>query len=120
MIFKLKKIYYHLTAYIPRRLPSSEAEFMKLKDILINYYDVLDEPQTYHMLAGQITSVPATKIRKPYGELANAIKRLKINSLAQCYRIYAQKEMEAKMASLAEEQQKDLNVNIPQVQGTTT
>lgn len=99
-----KKLYYHLTAYIPRKLPTNETEFMVFKEIMLKYYGVKDEPQTYHIIASQIQCTPGHKLRKPYGHIANQVKRVKINAIAQCYRIAAQKEMEAQVAILMKKQ----------------
>lgn len=100
----LKKIYYHLTAYVPRKLPATEAEFLAFKDIMLKYYGLKDEPDTYAMMTGQIQSTPGHKIRKSYGHIANSVKRLGINGLAKCYRVAAQQEAEARAMKALEAQ----------------
>ncbi len=96
----IKKAYYHLTAYLPRKLPSSEAEFLAFRDVLLNYYSLKDEPQTYVVIAGQIQSTPGHKLRKSYGTIANHVKRVKINAIAQCYKVAANQQMEYKLSEL--------------------
>lgn len=92
-MMKLTTLFYHLTAYLPRRLPRTEAEFLKFKDILLTHYGVEDAPQSYATIAGQIQSTPGHKLRKSYGDIANQCKRLKINALAQCYRVAANQQL---------------------------
>jgi hypothetical protein len=99
----LIKLWYHLTAYVPRKLPTTEAEFLAFRDILLKYYDIKDEPQSYAVLAGQIQGTPGHKIRKPIGHIANHIKRVKINALAQCYRIAANQQLEHNLAEKMKE-----------------
>lgn len=94
---KLTKLYYHLTAYVPRKLPTTEAELLAMVEILKSAYGVKDEPQTYAMLAGCITSTPNHSIRRSYGYIVNSIHRLRINALAQSYRIAAIEELKYKV-----------------------
>lgn len=86
-LMTLIKAYYVLTAYVPRKLPRTEEEFMFLRSILIGCYDVKDEAPTWMTVAGQITSTPGHKLRKPWGHIANSAKRLGVNKLAQSYRM---------------------------------
>jgi len=76
------KLYYLLTAYIPRKLPTTPLEYAQLKDILVDYYGVPNDAAAWITVAGQITSTQANKLRKSYGAIANAAKRLEINKLA--------------------------------------
>jgi hypothetical protein len=99
----LLKLYYILTAYIPRKLPTTEAEFVVFKDKLLKYYGLPDEPQTYAVISGQIQSTLGHKIRKSYGDIANNVKRLKINALAQCYKMAAHEEFKARLEKIQKE-----------------
>lgn len=105
---KLLSLYYHLTAYVPRKLPTTEAELLAFRDILINHYGLKDEPQTYAVMCGQIQSTPGHKVRKSYGDIVNHVKRVKINALAQCYKIAATEELKAKMTALMEKENERL------------
>lgn len=104
----LTKLYYRLTAYVPRKIPSTPDEYQTLVHVLINAYGVPDDPKSWATVAGHLTSVPATKLRYPWGSLANAAKRLQTNALAQHQRMAAtavlreQQEAQIKAAIQAE------------------
>lgn len=77
------KLYYNLTIHLPRRLPTTEAQLLNLREILINYYDLEDKVEVWYTVASQISATKPTSIRKPYSHLVNAATRLKTNTLAQ-------------------------------------
>lgn len=79
----LAKFYYHLTAYYPRRLPTTETELLKLRETLIKYYGLEDKVEVWYTVASQISATKPIVIRKPYAHLVNAATRLKTNTLAQ-------------------------------------
>lgn len=83
LITFIGKIYYHLTAYFPRKLPQTEEELVALRDTLIRFYGLEDKVEVWYTIAGQISAARPTQIRKPYAHLVNAAKRLKTNTLAQ-------------------------------------
>jgi hypothetical protein len=98
----LLKAYYHVTAYIPRRLPRSLEDFMALKEILMKGYGLEDRPDVWFTVCGQMTSTSATSIRKPYAHYVNAAKRLETNRLARDGKIYFNKLNEDKIKELTE------------------
>lgn len=105
---KMKKLYYHFTAYVPRKLPKNEAELIKIKDILIKVYGVKDEYSTYARFVGAITSTHGDSIRKSYGVIANNIKRVTINDLARSFVMSEHKKMEEKLAAATKKMAVDL------------
>lgn len=105
---KLTRFWYIATAYVPRRLPKNEREFLFFRDVLIEAFDVKDEPVSWHCIAGAIGSVPAHKTTRSWGSLANVAKRLTINKLAQSYRAKAQKDLEEQLAKLQEKEMERL------------
>jgi len=96
------KAYYHLTAYIPRKIPRHIDEFMILKQILMKHYGLEDRPDVWFTVCGQMTSTHATSIRKPYADYVNAAKRLETNRLARDAKIYFNNLNEARIAELTE------------------
>lgn len=99
---KFTRAWYILTAYVHRPLPITEAEFLFFKDVMIEAYGVKDEPVSWHCIAGNIGSIKATKMRAPWGAIANTAKRLSVNKLAQSYRAKAQKDLEDRLKVLQE------------------
>lgn len=94
------KLFYLLTAYLPRRLPTTPEQYERFKNVLIGCYGVPDTDISWITVAGQITSTPATQIRKSWGSIANAAKRVRINTLANA------QSLEAKKAKFDEDQAK--------------
>lgn len=105
---KLTRAWYVATAYIPRRLPRTESEFLFFKDVLIEAFDVKDEPVSWHCIAGAIGAVPAHKTTRSWGAIANVAKRLTVNKLAQSYRAKAQRDLEEQLAKLQEKEMERL------------
>lgn len=96
----ISRAYYQLTAYIPRKLPGNEAEYLKMKHVMVDAYAVTDEAQSWATIAGHITSTPTNQLRRPWGWLANTAKRLHVNALAQSHRQKAVEENNAKLEKL--------------------
>lgn len=97
----ITRLYYRLTAHLPRKLPRTQAEFQKLRDIMVSAYSCNDQPSTTMVLAGQVTSTEAHRIRKSYAHIANCIKRLEINAVAQEFRQIAIKENNDRLEAAA-------------------
>jgi len=113
----LLKTYFKLTAYLPRKLPTTPEEYARFKHMLLKYYDVADEPKTWATVAGQVTSTPHYSIRKSFGVIANTVKRLEINALAQQDRVLAFEAINARLvkdaeAYVAEEKAKEATVTL--------
>ncbi len=105
------KLYYWLTAYVPRRLPTTEAQYDRFKNVLVDCYGVPNEPQVWALVSGQIASTPAHKLRKSWGHIANAAKRLGINGLAQRHGAIARAVLTEKVEAAAKKQ-KDIMMGI--------
>jgi hypothetical protein len=103
---RLKKLYYHFTAYVPRKLPRTEEEYEALCQVLFEQYGIPDSAEVRATIAGQVTSVPGQSIRKPYGHIANFCKRLAMNELAQGQKKKAMDELKKKWALKMEEEAK--------------
>lgn len=98
----IRKLYYHLTAYFPRRLPATPEAYLSFKSILIEAYHTPDEPQIWTLVAGHICSTDPARLRKPWGHIANAAKRLAINNLAMGHKHAALQELNQKLAGAIE------------------
>lgn len=94
----LKRLFHKVTSPLPRRLPSTTEEFERLRDTLSKYYGLdKDDPNVWITVSGQITSTPATSVRKSYKDIANAAKRLNINLIAHTYKTVAIATLNAKL-----------------------
>lgn len=100
----ITKLYYTLTAYVPRKLPTNQSEYEHFQNVLVVVYGVPDEPQVWTLVPGFICSTPATSIRASWGGIANAAKRLRINNMAQGYRKAALEALNAKLLAAIEKQ----------------
>jgi hypothetical protein len=98
----LTRTYYKITAHLPRKLPRTPLEFSNLRKIMIDAYLCNDQPSTTMVLAGQVTSTEAHKIRKSYAHIANCIKRLEINAIAAEFRGQAIAENNQRLADAAQ------------------
>lgn len=96
-----QRAWYKATAGYERKLPTTEAEFLFFRDVML-LLGVNDEPVSWHTIAGHIGSVKSTKMHAPWIDFANAAKRLSVNKLAQSYRAKAQKDLEERLAVLQE------------------
>lgn len=91
----------------PITLPRTEAEFLKLKQTLIDLYDLEDSPEIWHTVCGAITSTPAWRLKKPILDIVNPAKRLKVNKVAHDQKMLAYEQVELKLKEkLAEEVKK--------------
>lgn len=97
-----RRVYYRLTAYVPRRLPHTNAEYERFLAVLKDAYGVPDEPTAWATVGGQIKSTEARRLRKPWGHIANAAKRLQINATAHNLQIMAQAQLDAKLKEAVE------------------
>ncbi len=103
----LYKLYYYLTAHYPRRMPETESEYLRLKEVLLQYFGVEDTSYVWVTVAGLVQNTKPTSIRKSYGSIANGAKRLKVNAIAQDQKVLAGKALEAKLKELAEKMVKE-------------
>lgn len=106
--FKLLQAYFFLTSSYPRLLPRNETEFDNLKRVLHKYYSLEDDPTTWITVSGQITGVPPTSVRKSYGSLANAARRLRINQVAHQKKLVEIEKIELRLKEATEKLAKDL------------
>jgi hypothetical protein len=75
-----------------------------MKDALVAYFGVESNPATWATIAGQITSTQANKTRRSWAAMANAAKRLSINSLAKNERTAAMEEFSNQLKAAAEKE----------------
>lgn len=73
-----------------------------MKKVLVEVYGVPNESPEMIMVMGQIVSLPASKIRKSWGELANAAKRLAINNIAMGYKNQEMQALNNKLQAAVE------------------
>lgn len=97
------KYYYLLTAYFPRPLPRTSEEFIRIKEIFIQYYGLEDKPDIWLTVIGHMTSVPTSRLRKSYGNIVNAAKRLRINASLQKEKQVYIKELTDRLEVLAKQ-----------------
>ncbi len=98
---RFEKAWYKATAGFKRRLPTTEAEYLKFRDVML-LFGVKDEPVSWHTIAGHIGGIKSTLMHAPWRDFANAAKRLSVNKLAQSYRAKAQKDLEDRLKVLEE------------------
>ncbi len=106
---RLGRLWYHLTAYVPRLLPATQDEYERVKAVLVHAYDVPDEPQIWVLVAGQIVSHDPYKRRKAWGHIANAAKKLRVMNLAMGHKHAALEELNAKLKDAIERESARLN-----------
>lgn len=99
---RVLKVYHMVTAYLPRKMPTTYKEFDDLKHILTQYYGLKDEPAVWATVAGQVTSTKPTSLRKPYIFIANAARRLEVNRIAQEHKEFAFRQLQSKLKALEE------------------
>ena len=83
------KAYYHLTAYVPRKLPKDHLQLNEMREVLELYFGLPNRHDVWLTVYGQITSTPSTSLRKSYGSIANAAKRLQVNKVAHEQKLIA-------------------------------
>ena len=108
---KFLRLYYFVSAPIPRRIPRTDAELEALLDILTRYYGLENASDVRLTVCGQLTALPPTKMRKSYGSLANAGKRLRINSMLQSRKQVEIKKLEDRLKELTEQVSHGLEAN---------
>ena len=119
-MLSIEWLWYQLTAYLPRLLPTTPEQYERLKHVLIHAYGVPDEPPVWILVSGQISSVPAQKIRLAWGLIANAAKRMQINQFMRECSKPARRAIEEKLMAemlaqselLAKEQNDQKNAEV--------
>lgn len=99
-------LYYHLTAYVPRRLPATPEQYEHFKTVLVHRFGLPDEPPTWVTVSGQITSTQGDRLRKPWGSIANNVKRLRINNLAMGHKHAAMEQLNLQLQAAVEAESK--------------
>ena len=94
----ISKLWYHLTAYLPRRLPDTPQKYERMKRVLIHAFGLPDDAPVWALVSGQISSQHPHKLRMAWGNIANAAKRIGINNLAQDQRKAAMNELQARLS----------------------
>lgn len=111
----LDRVFFKLTARIPRRMPETMSEFDSLKSDLIQGFGLKDEPNTWITVAGQIISQKATQTKITYRDLVSVAKRLEINKVAHDQRGLALEKLQVMLKEALEKQTKELaNAEVPE------
>lgn len=109
------KLYYFLTGYLPRRLPSTKDELDALRCTLQLYYGLGDSLDEWICVLGHLQATPARSLRNSYINLVNPAKRLRVNKLAQDEKMLAiganQKILEEKLKAKLEQVASELPSN---------
>lgn len=111
-------LWYWLTAYVPRKIPTSASEWDFFCYVLKEAFGVEDDPAIWMTIAGNLNSQPAQKIRVPWGYIANTGKRVKISATIREYqRLYSgvlQLRLEAAIKNETDRVRKEQEVNAQQ------
>lgn len=94
------KLYYKLTAWYPRLIPSSKEEWESLRHTLKEVFNIDDDPMVWYAVYSRAQgsnndNTRLMSIRRSYLDLVNTTKRLKINKAAQDEKILAAEKIEA-------------------------
>jgi uncharacterized protein YerC len=107
LISDMARLYYYLTAHIPRPMPESKEDLERLKEIFIKYYGLEDSPTVWYTVFANIASVKANKI-------TNIAKRLDINKLLQDQKqIEYQKQIDSLEKAKVKDEQKESHPTEP-------
>lgn len=108
LISDIARLYYFLTAHIPRPMPETQDDIDNLKEIFIKYYNLEDSPTVWYTVFANIASIKANKKTISYRAITNIAKRLDINKLLQDQKqIEYQKELDRlEKAKVKDEQKK--------------
>jgi len=79
---KIVRTYYQITASLPRNLPTTDQEFEKMRKVLIENYGLTNDPAIWATICGHIGGTPKVELKRSYGYLAKAGKRVGVNALA--------------------------------------
>ncbi len=109
----MKKLYYILTALIPRNLPRNESDWDRLKWALTNYFGLPDSDEVWYTIVSHVCSLPLsypyTKVS--YSYLAAVGNKLSVNKTAEVekakHRAALKVKFEEKMKADAEQYLKD-------------
>ncbi len=93
-------IYYLLTAYLPRRLPSTKEELARLREVLVNHYGLEDRSDIWLTIFGNLSSRPATSLWFYYGQLNAVGRRMDINKLVHQEKLIEIKKLEDRLEEL--------------------
>lgn len=102
MHHKLLTLWYKLTAHIPRPLPTTEEEFVKLKDTLMLYFGVEDSQVGWITVASEIQNTKTASLRKRYSLYANAAKKIEINGMCENQKRLEGAKLSARLKEIAE------------------
>ncbi len=96
------KLFYLLTAYLPRPLPKTKEEFEHMRQLMIKYYGLEDDPKVTYTLVSQLMTGAPFSLRRSYGMMANSAKKLRIAKLVHDLKEIAIEEETARLKALAE------------------
>lgn len=99
----LLTLWFWITAYVPRPLPTNHDEYLRFKQTLHHYFGLDDNDHVWITVASQIHANPPTSLYRSYGKIANAAKRLKVNAIAQDQKLLALENLHTKLETKAKE-----------------
>lgn len=103
----LFKIYYLITAYLPRKLPSTKEELSHIRYVLTHYYGLEDRSDIWLTIFGNLTSRPAISLWFYYGQLNAVGRRMDINKLLHQEKLIEIKKLEDRLEELTKRAQVD-------------
>lgn len=77
----MKKLFYILTAWFPRRMPTTEKEFKQLKLLLTKIFHIPSDEKTWIIIASHIESIKPPSCRISHWFIVKMVRRFYINQL---------------------------------------
>ncbi len=96
----MKRLWYLLTAHLPRLQPRNETAMNEMQLILHKYFGVPDEPKYWATVAGNLSSVRPGKKRVSYAFLANCATKLDVTKECQRLRMHCGQQLQKKLEEL--------------------
>ena len=113
MIQAMVKLYYQLTAHIPRPLPKDLDQYRKMQEIFLKYYDLEDKLEIWAVVANQVQAGPPHRLWKDYASIVNSAKKLGIQKIVQEEKERVYRLLEAKLKTKLEEVVNELPTDLP-------
>lgn len=105
MFYEVKKLWLRLTIHWPRRMPTNAYDFLEVRQMLSEIYDLPKDETTWIILASHIENVKPPKLTVSYSYLVGMVKRFYINKMLHEEKIkyYEASEQVKKDLKLAQE-----------------
>lgn len=109
-LIKLKnftlRLWFRLTKHYPRLIPQTESEILKMKEILVVYFNVEeDRHDKWITVYSQLTAIPIKSMRISYRRLEIAATRLTTNGVAHYQKQVENAKLMAKLEEKIKEQE---------------